>query len=267
MSDGPELEPDERAGESVVEPAIGEARLSGESAEPEPDAPTLTRFYSTTAVDLPGSGAGLHIISAPIPPHLSVARHVDLYHEFLKADAVAFALGLSSAETLSQWADNTRRLERGQLIEAVLYTRPDHYPTYCGPLKDEASEREKHEYVLTDMSGFAKFARERDPNLVLFAGRVVYEPLLLVEQSPARAISIAQVVGGAGADIALVTSGVHDPLVLIVAPVAVIIMYAAVGTGEGLRKGLEWRIVRWLTGQAPEDPSSAADEPRSEAQQ
>jgi hypothetical protein len=48
-----------------------------------------------------------------------------------------------------------------------------------------------------------------------------------------------------------VVSGAHDPLVLVVTPFVVVIMYAAIGVGEGLRKGLEYKIVRWLTGRDP----------------
>ncbi len=62
----------------------------------------------------------------------------------------------------------------------------------------------------------------------------------------------------AGTDIGLVVTGAHDPLVLIVAPFVVVIMYAAIGVGEGLRKGLEYKIVRWLTGHNPEADEDGA---------
>ncbi len=243
-----------------LEKALRAARdASAGRAVPPPSAPTVTRFYETTCIDLPGSGAAVDVMSIPQRPDLVAAWHTqDQY--LVSAGRVAEGFGFDRGDY--RGADH-RGITPELLVPAILYTRPDHCATYSGPLPSEEQAYEPEVYVLKDLPKFASFVRSADRSLYLFAARVAHEPLVPVEGSPARAISLAKVAGSAGADMALVLSGVHDPIVLVSTPFVVIAMGAATGLSAGLFRGLNEgiyrRVVQWLTGTDPATTESGDD--------
>jgi hypothetical protein len=221
-----------------------------------PQAPTVPRFYETMCVDLPGSGAAVWISSIPQPPEFLAAWQDDPTGSLLTSlHTVSDELG-ALPETLRAIRGDLATL----LVPAILSTRPDRVPTYRGHLHAwEREHYEPEEYVLNDLPKFAQFVKSADPLLHLFAVRLAYEPLVPVERSAAKALSLMKLCRDAGVSAGLChMTGFSDPVVVVVTPFMVVVLRAAGGIGSGLQEGLHRRIVKRLTGT---DPGAVPDDP------
>jgi hypothetical protein len=232
---------------AAIEGAL-EAPASLESSVPPLREPSLTRFYETNCVDLPGSGAAEWIISIPTPAYLAAAWQTDESMPWGRASNVALDLGFPETRDLRS-AD--------LLIPAILATRPDRAPTFAGRLhEEERAEYTRAEHLLQDAPDWARFVRLYDERLYLFAVRLAYEPLVPVEESPLSATSLAKLAGSTGASAALCLAGEKDPLLLVATPIAIVVLGAATGVAAGLHEALRRNVIRWLTGS---DPGSGND--------
>ena len=212
----------------------------------------MARFYETTCIDLPGSGGALSIMSVPQRPDLASAWQTG-DQRLASANRIAGSFGFDRGDY--RGVDH-RDITADLLVPAILYTRPDRAASYSGQLHAKEPGFRPEEFVLNNLSHFAQFVLSADESLYLFAARVAHEPLVPVEQSAARAVSLAKIAGAAGADMTLVMAGAHDPVLLISTPFAVIVMGAASGVASGLFRGLQEgvyrNVVRWMTGTDPQ---------------
>jgi hypothetical protein len=256
---------EERA--SDLQRALAEALLDataesgkGEEEEPPlPTEPTLPRLYETSCVDVPGSGSAMTVISTPMPPMLLAGLHERRLAHLITGTWLVEELELN----------DVRRIDDADLlVPAVLYTRPDHSPTYHGPMYAAAAEadRERHEYIIKDLPLFAGHVASKDPTLLLFAARMTYEPVIPIEESPLSCTSLAKLFGSTTTSVALCKmSGLSDPLILVVTPTMVVVMGASTGLGSGLHEGLRRRMIKWLTGSDPgSSEPDASDDPHSQ---
>ena len=242
-----------------------ETSLSGSGDIPPPRTPSVARFYETTCLDVPGSGAAMQIISFPQRPERVAAWQIedqDVRYWYTSATAVAGQLGLDMVRDVD---------EPRLLVAAIVYTRPDHSPSYDRQLEEYEHTYVADEFAKRDFPKFAEFVARNDYRLVLFATRMAEEPLVPVEASPLHAESAAKLMGSAGSSAALGwVAGIHDPWLLIVTPLTVVLMGAATGIATGLHEGLRRNVVRWLTGTDPgaegEDSPAEADKSAPEAE-
>jgi hypothetical protein len=223
-----------------------------ESSLPLPPAPSLSRYYEATVLDLPGTGAELKAVSVPHTADI-VAEGVlsvrDYRPDYLPRPGFLHDFRVSFS------------FQRDRLIEAILATRPDHSRWYQGEVSDAdfrlSTDIDRvialdHQYI----GQVGNVVRARDPRLYRFAARAALEPLIPVESSPVAGVSLAELVRSTGASAALGYFALGaDPLLLVTVPAGVILLGGAAGIAEGLKAGLAFRIASWL-GAAPnhDDP-------------
>lgn len=229
--------------------------VRGSYQEPDVPPPSLGRWYETTVVDDRGSGGAFRIVAMPADVGL----------------ASQLQLGVLNAEEFAARCAESLELERGErvfendLFAALLGTRPDLAETYTdSPIPFVPMVRRGARWDLATIREWAGVASNDDPRLASFVARAATEPLVAIEGSPIRGVSLAALTRSAGTTAWVAYSGWTDhPYLLLAIPVGVVIMGGARGIAAGLEDGLYRVIVRKLTGQDP-DASSESYEAEEE---
>ena len=217
-----------------VDLSLVELALRGRTRVEPSRPPTLPRWYESTVIDLPGTGAAFRIASLPPSPGAQALWDIGEYGpgDQSPASEAADSLGIR----LESW---TRGVPGDDVYRALLSVRPDHASTYVSA----------GEWQETDYRGFPI---NLDPALREFVARVATDPIVPVEMSPLRAVSINSLLHAANTTAMLGwAEASHDPLMLLGIPVGIVIIGGARGISAGLQEGLYRRIVKALTGTDP----------------
>ena len=240
-----------RLSERLWADALAAAALAG-AAQVEISTPlTLPRWYEATAFD-DESGAAFRIVTLPPNPVFTARRELGMPPAEI-AGQIAESLGLSVYLEVSA----------EDLVDALLATRPDETVAYLG---DRSAEDLRNWTVMQRTSktaglrGFAARVVSEDRGLVSFTERVATEPLIPVEGSPVRGVSLLSLIRkGENAAVIAYAGWTHNPLFLLAIPAGTIIMGGARGIAHGLDEGLYRWIVARFTGVDPGPEAPPAD--------
>lgn len=206
-------------------------------------APQLPRWYETAALDVHGTGGGFRILVLPPTPEVVALRELGAIRTEGLAQTAAVDLDLVPELDVSA----------EELLSALLVTRPDGARSYRGSLR--AHYPVKHDQLIPEELGeFAAFASDLDPALASFAARVATEPLVPVEHSAAQGISLNHLMHSGGASAVLAYAmATGDPVLVIEYAGALVLVGGARGVSAALEEGLYQKVLRWLTGESPDD--------------
>ncbi len=183
--------------------------------------PSLPRLYETTVWDESGSGDAVRILSIPHPPDTAHLVAFDQSDDRLVLDSVISDLGLR----------RLHEVEAANFLNVLYGLLGFEYPQ--PPTEDDPGQSFQREQL-----------RKR------FVARVLTEPLVAMEASPPRGVSIVDVLTSSGTVSAYAYFS-NDPLLLLAAPAGIVVIGAARGVGRALDHGLYERVFTRITGRLP----------------
>jgi hypothetical protein len=189
----------------------------------------VTRWYESVAIDTPGTGAAFRIAFFPPSPGDLALWEIGELSSDARVERIAETIGLTKTTT---------GFDRDDVGRVLLALRPDLADTY-----------KLRRRLDTEFRGFRV---NLEPALREFVARVATDPIIPVESSPLRGVSLVNLLHAATTSAVLgMAEATREPLLLLGVPIGIVVIGGARGIAAGLEEGLYRRIVKAMTGNDP----------------